>query len=185
MTPNEKTIAAFETRIRQMILRFQELEKENQELYSMIEKNEQDIKQLQAKLEQGQNDYNSLKMAKMIEITDGDLDGAKTAIGTVSNMVDQSKLNIRLHVYDEEIEVKINREDEEFYRNAAKLITDRYNAYAQAYKGRKTEHIISLMTLVDIALLYEKERSHNDTAPYDNVLARLTKEIEEALGTSR
>jgi cell division protein ZapA len=100
-------------------------------------------------------------------------------------MVDQSKLNIRLHVYDEEIEVKINREDEEFYRNAAKLITDRYNAYAQAYKGRKTEHIISLMTLVDIALLYEKERSHNDTAPYDNVLARLTKEIEEALGTPR
>lgn len=100
-------------------------------------------------------------------------------------MVDQSKLNIRLHVYDEEIEVKINREDEEFYRNAAKLITDRYNAYAQAYKGRKTEHIISLMTLVDIALLYEKERSHNDTAPYDNVLARLTKEIEDALGPSR
>ena len=77
MTPNEKTIAAFETRIRQMILRFQELKKENQELYSMIEKNEQDVKQLQAKLEQGQNDYNSLKMAKMIEITDGDLDGAK------------------------------------------------------------------------------------------------------------
>ena len=100
-------------------------------------------------------------------------------------MVDQSKLNIRLHVYDEEIEVTVNRADEEFYRNAAKLITDRYNAYAQAYKGRKTEHIISLMTLVDIALLYEKERSHNDTAPYDNVLARLTKEIEEALGTSR
>ena len=77
MTPNEKTIAAFETRIRQMILRFQELKKENQDLCAMIQKNEQDIKQLQAKLEQGQNDYNSLKMAKMIEITDGDLDGAK------------------------------------------------------------------------------------------------------------
>ena len=77
MTPNEKTIAAFETRIRQMILRFQELKKENKDLYAMIEKNEQDIKLLQEKLEQGQNDYNSLKMAKMIEITDGDLDGAK------------------------------------------------------------------------------------------------------------
>lgn len=100
-------------------------------------------------------------------------------------MADQSKLNIRLHVYDEEIEVKINREDEEFYRNAAKLITDRYNAYAQAYKGRKSEHTISLMTLVDIALLYEKERSHNDTAPYDDVLTRLTKEMEDALGPSR
>ena len=77
MTPNEKTITTFETRLRQMILRFQELKKENQELYAMIEKNEQDIKVLQEKLEQGQNDYQSLKMAKMIEITDGDLDGAK------------------------------------------------------------------------------------------------------------
>ena len=97
----------------------------------------------------------------------------------------EDKLHIRLHVYDEEIEVTVKREDEEFYRAAAKLITDRYNAYAQAYKGRKSEHIISLMTLVDIALLYQKERSHNDTAPYDNVLTRLTKEIEDALGSSR
>ena len=100
-------------------------------------------------------------------------------------MADQSKLHIRLHVYDEEIEVMVDREEEEYYRSAAKLITERYNAYAQAYKGRKGEHTISLMTLVDIALLYEKERAHNDTAPYDNVLARLTKEIEEALGSSR
>lgn len=77
MTPNEKTITAFETRLRQMILRFQELKKENEELYTIVAKNEQDIKLLQEKLEQGQNDYQSLKMAKMIEITDGDLDGAK------------------------------------------------------------------------------------------------------------
>ena len=100
-------------------------------------------------------------------------------------MADQDLLHIRLHVYDEEIQVKVKREDEEFYRSAAKLVTDKYNAYAQAYKGRKSEHVISLMTLVDIALLYQKEHSHNDTAPYDNVLARLTKEIEDALGPSR
>ena len=77
MTPNEKTVATFETRMRQMILRFQELKKENESLHAMISKNEHDIKQLQAQMEQGQNDYNSLKMAKMIEISDGDLDGAK------------------------------------------------------------------------------------------------------------
>jgi predicted nucleic acid-binding Zn-ribbon protein len=77
MTPNEKTVATFETRMRQMILRFQEPKKENETLYTMISENEQNIKKLQAQLEQGQNDYNSLKMAKMIEITDGDLDGAK------------------------------------------------------------------------------------------------------------
>ena len=98
-------------------------------------------------------------------------------------MAEQNKdrLHIRLHVYDEDIEVVINREDEEYYRSAAKLITDRYNAYAQAYKGRKNEHIISLMTLVDIALMYQKECSNNDTAPYDNVIAQLTNEIQKAL----
>jgi cell division protein ZapA len=94
----------------------------------------------------------------------------------------REKLHIRLHVYDEEIEVTINREDEEYYRAAAKLITDRYNAYAQAYKGRKSEHTIALMTLVDVALWYQKERSHNDTTPYDDILKRLTAEIEGALG---
>ena len=77
MTANEKAIAAFETRIRQMILRFQALKKENQELYGMLEKNEEDMKQLREKLDQQQSDYDSLKMAKMIEITDGDLEGAK------------------------------------------------------------------------------------------------------------
>ena len=94
----------------------------------------------------------------------------------------REKLHIRLHVYDAEIEVTINREDEEYYRAAAKLITDRYNAYAQAYKGRKSDHIIALMTLVDVALLFQKERTHNDTSPYDDILKRLTAEIESTLG---
>ena len=95
--------------------------------------------------------------------------------------VNKEKLHIRLHVYNEDIEVTVNREDEVYYRAAAKLITDRYNAYAQAYKGRKSEHTISLMTLIDIALLYEREHGKNDTAPYDTILSRLTSEIEEAL----
>ena len=97
----------------------------------------------------------------------------------------RDRLHIRLHVYDEEIEVVVNRDDEEFYRLAAKQITERYNAYAQAYKGRKNDHTISLMTLIDIALMYQKQRAHNDTEPYDNVLARLTKEIEDALGEQK
>ena len=77
MTANEKALSSFETRIRQMILRFQELKKENADLYKMVEKNEEDLNQLRQKLEQQQSDYDSLKMAKMIEISDGDLAGAK------------------------------------------------------------------------------------------------------------
>jgi predicted nucleic acid-binding Zn-ribbon protein len=63
-----------------MILRFQQLKKENEDLYGMVEKSEKELSQLREKLEQQQNDYQSLKMAKMMEITDGDLTGAKERI---------------------------------------------------------------------------------------------------------
>ena len=95
--------------------------------------------------------------------------------------VNNEKLHIRLHVYDEEIEMTVKRSDEEYFRKAAKLITDRYNAYAQAYKGRKSDHTIALMTLIGVALMYEREHGKNDTAPFHDVLAKLTSEIEEAL----
>ena len=77
MTESEKALATFQTRVRQLILRFEEMKKENEDLYAIVEKNEQDIKQLHAKLNQQERDYQSLKMAKMMEITDRDLDGAK------------------------------------------------------------------------------------------------------------
>ena len=80
MTQSEKAIATFQTRVRDLLLRFQELKKENNELYAMIGENEQRIKQLQARLEQEERDYNSLKMARMLEITDGDLQGAKDRV---------------------------------------------------------------------------------------------------------
>ena len=80
MDSNEKVIANFETRVRQLILRFQELKKENQELYAMVEKTEQEVNDLQAKLTQKDNDYNALKMAKMMTINDGDLEAAKARV---------------------------------------------------------------------------------------------------------
>ena len=84
MNPNEQSLANFQTRVRQMILRFQELKKESDDLRTIIAKNEQDIKNLQAKLSQAENDYQSLKMAKMMEITDGDLENAK---GRLAKMI--------------------------------------------------------------------------------------------------
>ena len=80
MSTNEQTLLAFETRVRQMILHFRQLKKENQDLLAQIEKGKQDIAALQAKLTQAENDFNSLKMAKMMQITDGDLDGAKARV---------------------------------------------------------------------------------------------------------
>ena len=89
MNPNEKTLSTFETRIRQMILHFKQLKKENEDLLAQIEKGKQDIADLQAKLTQAQNDYNSLKMAKMMQITDGDLEGAKARVTKMIKTVNQ------------------------------------------------------------------------------------------------
>lgn len=93
----------------------------------------------------------------------------------------KEKLNIRLHVYDEDIHATIERADEQYYRAAAKLISERYGAYSQVFAGRKSDHTIALMTLVEIALRYQKELDRNDTSPYDEILTKLTSEIEEAL----
>jgi predicted nuclease with TOPRIM domain len=89
MTQNEKVLATFQTRIRQMILRFQELKKENSDLYAMMDESEKRIKQLEAKLEQQEHDYQSLKMARMMEITDGDLDGAKDRVAKLIREVNK------------------------------------------------------------------------------------------------
>ena len=43
----------------------------------MVDERDSRIKQLEARLTQAENDYNSLKMAKMIEISDADMNGAK------------------------------------------------------------------------------------------------------------
>ena len=89
MTQNEKTLTTFETRVRQMLLRFQELKKENEELYQMVEKGEQDVKSLQEKLAQTERDYEALKVARMIEITDGDLQGAKDRLARLIREVNK------------------------------------------------------------------------------------------------
>lgn len=89
MTQNEKILATFETRVRQLILRFQELKEENQELGAAIEKNEKDIKSLQARLDKSGQDYNALKMAKMLEITDGDLQSAKDRLARLIREVNK------------------------------------------------------------------------------------------------
>ena len=89
MDPNEKTLTTFETRIRQMILRFQELKKENTALHVQLQKDEQEILNLRSKLAQADSNYNSLKMAKMLEITDGDLEGAKARVSKMIREVNK------------------------------------------------------------------------------------------------
>ena len=89
MTPSEKTLADFETRVRQMILQFQELKKENGRLQALVEEQATEIEELKARVTQADNDYNSLKMARMLEISDGNLDEAKERLSRMIRQVNK------------------------------------------------------------------------------------------------
>ncbi len=83
MNANEKILNTFTTRVRQMILHFDNLRKEILNLQREIDQRDNRIKDLQIKLAQIQRDYENLKMAKMIEVSDSDLDGAKKKVATL------------------------------------------------------------------------------------------------------
>lgn len=90
MAEDNKILRLFTTRMRQLILQYKELKKENEDLYAMVDARESEIKQLKSQLEQAQNDYNSLKMAKMVEITDGDLESAKKRLARLIKDINKS-----------------------------------------------------------------------------------------------
>ena len=92
MNANEKILNTFATRVRQMILQYEALKKENDELYALVDQREQEIKQLQGELSQAEADYNSLKMAKMLEVTDGDMETAQKRVAKLIRDVNKLSL---------------------------------------------------------------------------------------------
>ncbi len=94
---------------------------------------------------------------------------------------ENDKLHIRLHVYDTDIPVTIRPEDEPYCRNAAKLITEKVNSLMEIYRTSRSEKEIMRMAMLDIAIDLEFEKSNNDTKPYDDILTKVTSEIEDAL----
>ena len=89
MNPSEKTLADFETRVRQMILQFQQLKEENLQLQQQIGEQSQTIEELKARVTQADNDYNSLKMARMLEISDANLEEAKERLSRMIRQVNK------------------------------------------------------------------------------------------------
>ena len=75
---SDKTIVEFQTKVRALILQFQNLKKENDELYVMLEKNEDDVRNLrQQQLQDKQREFDAFKAAKMLEVADGDIQSAR------------------------------------------------------------------------------------------------------------
>ena len=89
MAEKDKILTLFTTRVRQLILQYNELKEENKELYAMVDSREEEIRRLNASLEQARKDYESLKTAKMMEICDGDIEPAKRRLAALIREVNK------------------------------------------------------------------------------------------------
>lgn len=74
---SDKDIVEFQTKVRALILQFKQLKKENEELYVMLEKNEDDISLLRQELQEGKKEFDAFKAAKILQVADGDLQAAR------------------------------------------------------------------------------------------------------------
>lgn len=97
---------------------------------------------------------------------------------------EEEKINIRLHIYDTEIPVRVPRNEEAFYRRGGTLINELLNAYNASFKTHKSDKEINYYVMIDLALRLEKELDRNDTKLFVDILSQLTAEIEETLKQS-
>ena len=79
-TEERQSMKSFEAKVRQVIAQYRVLKQENADLYTELESKEEEIKKLKAEVTQSKNDYNNLKLAKMIEISDADIKESKMKI---------------------------------------------------------------------------------------------------------
>ena len=89
MNANEKVISLFTTRVRELLLRFEDIKKENADLYAMLDEKEKEIQCLNDRLAEFQKENDTLRMAGMLKVTSGNVEDAKKKVATLIKEVDK------------------------------------------------------------------------------------------------
>ena len=90
MTQEELTrLEHFEAHFRTLMERFQELRQENARLRDTVATQKQTIQDLQAQCQTAQQQYQDLKLARLITVTDTDIDTAKRRMAALVREVDK------------------------------------------------------------------------------------------------
>lgn len=85
----EKLMRILEARITQLILDFKDLESKNAMLAEQLQKTEAKLTELRVEKEELKAAYESLKIAKMIEISDTDMKNAKSRLSKLVREVNK------------------------------------------------------------------------------------------------
>lgn len=85
----EKILRVFETRVRHLLLKYKEFESELQNLQQQILRQQGELSALQAQNVSLKKSYDTLKMAKMIEVSGDDVQDAKKKLSKLIRDVDK------------------------------------------------------------------------------------------------
>jgi cell division protein ZapA len=89
-------------------------------------------------------------------------------------------LSITLKIGSWTLPMTIRRSDEFIYRQAEKLIKERFNYYTGNYPNQSTD-LYLMMTILDIAVRLKRQETSSDTQPVKDRLQPLLVELESAL----
>ena len=95
--------------------------------------------------------------------------------------VNKEKQHISLNICDEKIDIYVRAEEEPYYRDAEKLVRSTYGKYAEMFKGRRGERFVAATAMLEIGVKYQMEHASKDTDTYNQMLQRLTSDIDEVL----
>lgn len=94
--------------------------------------------------------------------------------------MEEDKLTINLNIVDRNYPLKIDRNEEENIRKAAKLINDRVLQYSKKYADKDTQDFLSMTTLQVVVKMNELEKNSNVSTVLDE-LNNLNKDLETYL----
>ena len=90
MTPDEeKRIKRLETRVRQLIMDYQELKLERESLYEKVEEQHQVIESLNQRIKHISDKYNNMKIAKTLSLSETEQKEAKGRLARLLREVDK------------------------------------------------------------------------------------------------
>ena len=89
-------------------------------------------------------------------------------------------LSIRLKFGNRILPMVVERADEYIYREAEKLINNRFNFYASKYPDQGNEMYLLMMAL-DVAVRLKRMEEENDPAPVEDAIKALITKVEQSL----
>lgn len=90
MDAKEEVLKTFTTRVRQLMLSYKTLKDENASLKEQVSMRDAEISGLKERVERLSRDYEILKSARMMQITDGDVEEARKRLNKLIRNISRS-----------------------------------------------------------------------------------------------